>query len=165
MLEHTVEQVKQTKKYFEKQNYKKNYLIIGGREIEYYVAKKNFNLDLKDFVYRASNTAEKIYTMAVSESIPENLRPYFALEEFIEFMEKGIGYKKRVLDSEKETLKFVPEELKKDYLDRRIKLFERELELNEQQPEKYALNTEGDNGCEEFENNLKYLRQELEKIN
>lgn len=92
--------------------------------------------------------------MGVCESVPDYLRQFFILEEYIEFMEKGIKTKDRIIDSEREVIELVPNKYKKEYVDRRISLFKRELELDLLEPKKYKLE---EDGRREFEQNLKYL--------
>ncbi|MBD3208995.1 hypothetical protein GF367_01070 [Candidatus Woesearchaeota archaeon] len=158
MLEHTIKQIEQTKKSFQKQSYPYKTIDIAGRSINYYVVPQTLNEDLPDFVIRISNN--EAYVIGISNSVPEQLQPYFVLEEYIEFMEKGIEKENCVIEAEQEVIAIIPQTFKKDYLKKRIALFTKELILDKKQPDKYALGTKG---RQEFENNLTYLKAELAK--
>lgn len=161
MLEHNIEQIEMTRKYFISNKFLFKKINVGGRNLEYFVLPQKLNNDLPDFVYRVTNSALKQYVMGVSESVPETLQPYFILEEYIEFMEKGINYENRVIESEKEVVSLIPSHLKKDYLQRRIALFLKELEQDKKDGKKYNL---GKKGRLEFEKNIYYLNTELANI-
>jgi hypothetical protein len=158
MRDHSVEDIERVERYLKKKGYPFIKVSIEGREIGYYEVSREENPDLRYFVMRFSNNETKRYVMGVSTDVPQLLRPFFVLEEYIEFIEKGIDYKGRVIEAESEVLPLVPLPMRKDYISKRLSLFKKELELDEKQPEKYDL---GDDGRQEFEANVMFLEREL----
>ena len=159
MIEHTEEDVRRTRALFLRRDYPLREASIAKREIQYFVLPQELNEDLPDFVFRVTRTGFPEYVMGVSASVPADLQPYFILSEWIEFMELGLGIEGRVVQAEKKVLEIIPEPLRRNYLERRVRLFTAELKLDQDQPEKYAL---GDDGRVEFKKNLAYLSSELD---
>ncbi|GEM_PF-2858350 len=162
MLDHTIEQIEQTEAYFRKEKFPVVVSDTAGRDLKYHIIPQSLNPDLPDFIYRVSNDKTKRHVMAVSDSVPKELQPYFILAEYIEFIGLGLGKESRVKEAEKITLNAIPTDLLKDYLERKIRLYETELKLDVKEPEKYAL---GQEGRSEFENAVAFLHEQLKKLN
>jgi hypothetical protein len=159
MIEYTKDQIEKTRGYFEQVGYflvKEN---VAGRSLEYFLLPQELNKDLPNFIYRVTNSNLADYILGVSADVPKIIQPYFALAEYIEFKEKGLGVFNRVADTEKAVLEVIPENLKKDYLTLKLDLFKRELELDKVSPESYQLEDEGRN---EFSKAVNFLEKELE---
>ena len=154
MHEHSLEEIDNLKRYLTRKQYDFFQQSIRGRNIEYWVASQKENPSLPDFVYRATNSNLENYVLMVSDSVPEKLRPYFILAEYIEFKEKDINQKNRVIESEKEVLKMIPNELKKEYIKRKLALYKKDLQNNKENPKKYLLNEED---IEEFNKAIDFL--------
>ncbi|MCF7866105.1 hypothetical protein K9L67_00690 [Candidatus Woesearchaeota archaeon] len=158
MEDFTIERIEETRKTFIENNFYFVKKEIGNRYIEYYELPQDLNKDLPNFVCRVTNNETKKYILGVSLNIPTKIRPYFALEEYIEFIEIGMDKENRVLEAEKEVLKIIPEKIKKEYIRLKIDLFETELKLYKKYPNDYLL---GEDGVKEFEKATKYLKNEL----
>ncbi len=162
MLDHTIEQIEQTEAYFRKEKFPVVVSDAAGRDLKYHIIPQSLNPDLPDFIYRVTNDKTKRNVMGVSQSVPKELQPYFILAEYIEFIEIGLGARGRIKEAERRTLNVIPTDLLKDYLERKVKLYETELELDVKEPEKYAL---GQEGRSEFENAVAFLHEQLKKLN
>jgi hypothetical protein len=158
MIDHTIQQIEETEKYFNDKGFSLLEKTVAGRDLRYYVMPQSMNLDLQDFIFRVTNDASKKYLIGVSDSVPEKLQPYFALAEYIEFIELGINRKERVMEAEKIVLSVIPDELSKEYIQRKVKLLQTELKLDSSQP-KYAL---GSDGRKEFNAAIKFLESKVE---
>jgi hypothetical protein len=161
MIEHTKEQIEQVRGYFQNEGYPLVRENVAGRGLEYFLLPQTLNEDLPEFIYRVTNTNLADYVLGVCESVPKELQSYFALAEYIEFKEKGLGAINRVSNTEEEILNIIPKELKKEYIQTKLRLFQRELYLDEVNPEVYQLE---DEGTKEFKKAVNFLERELEKF-
>ena len=105
---------------------------------------------LPDFVFRMTGKSKNGYVLGISEKVPEKFRPYAILNEYIEFMEKDLSSSKRVVEAEKEVLKYVPEKIKLDYIKWRVDFFQRILNGNKKNPEMFMFSL---NDVRAFEKN------------
>lgn len=157
MKRFTKDEIDATRNYCRKQGMPELELHLAGREFAYFVVPQSVNLDLPNFVFRVTGNSEDGYVFGVDERVPETLRPYALLEEYIEFMEKGIGEEDRVLDSEFEVLSIIDDEkVKRDYVLMRRDFFRNLLRQNETNPEKYMFS---EDDVVEFRKNLSMLEE------
>lgn len=154
MINHSLRQIEQMEQLFKDRNYPLVNADVGGRKFAYYVLPQLLNNDLPDFIYRVTNNETRRYVMGVSESVPAELQPYFALAEYIEFIEIGIDVPGRIIEAEKRVLSVIPAEYMDDYLKRKTALYQTEIGLDEKEPDKYLL---GDEGRHEFEQTIAFL--------
>lgn len=162
MIEHTKEQIEQARRYFQNEGYSLVKENVAGRGLEYFLLPQDLNEDLPQFIYRVTNTNLADYVLGVCEEVPRELQSFFALAEYIKFKEKGLGLLNRVVNTEKEVLDIIPDKIKEAYIKTKLKLFQRELYLDQVNPEVYQLE---DEGRKEFQKAVSFLETELEKFN
>ena len=161
MIDHTIEQIEQTRKFFQSEGFSLVQSTIAGRNLEYYLIPQSFHTPLPDFIYRVTNDATKKHIMGVSTSVPEGLQPYFILAEYVEFIEIGLNQTNRVMRAEEIVISTIPKQLLKDYLERKIRLYNVELELDAEHPDTYLLGSEGRT---EFDKAIHLLERKLKDI-
>lgn len=126
MHEFTPQQIEATKRYFEVERFAVERTQIGGIAVEYFVIPQSQNPALPDFALRmthTNDTGEVFGIFGVSNSIPSPLRPYVALHEIVEFTEIGIKTQNRCVTAEQRVLSLIPENLRDEYIQRRILFF------------------------------------------
>lgn len=156
MIDHTIEEIEKMRKYCDANSYSKITKTFRHRTIEYYTLPPETNPDLPGFIARASNHATKTYVIAISVAVPDAIQSYYALAEYIEFVEQGITTPGRVIAAEKEVLAIIPKALIPCYCKHKSALFQEELLLSKQQPEKYALD---ESDVQEFKNAIIFLKK------
>ncbi len=142
--------------YFEEEGYEQRHSSIGKRDVSYFCLPQLLNPDLPNFVFRMTGEPEDGYVIGVSSNIPDRFKPYFALEEYIEFMEKGIVTEGRVAEAEKEVISFVPDALKKSYINMRLEFFRTLLGQSDKSPGKYLFS---EDDVTEFRKNIEMLQK------
>jgi len=95
---------------------------IGGRKIKFFVLPASLNKGLPDFALAVVTDDRSHYVFGVSESVPEPFRKYWAFHEHVEYLEELEGPDRCVRTLEQE-LRLVPEDLKPEYLRRRLAFF------------------------------------------
>lgn len=158
MIDHTVEQVEEQERRFKNENCPLVPRDIHGRNFRYYQVPQSFFPPLPDFIIRATNNATKRYVIGVSNSVPEMLQDYFAMAEYVEFVEIGLEKMGRVRRAEEVVMLKIPRRLLVDYARRKINLFKKELELDSQQSEFYLL---GEDGRREFAEAISFLESKI----
>ncbi|MBS3162417.1 hypothetical protein J4467_00685 [Candidatus Woesearchaeota archaeon] len=158
MIDFTETQVRNIEILFRERNYSFRERNIGCRNFGYYFLPSEINPELSDFILRITNQESKLYVIGVSESVPFAIRDYFALAEYIEFIELDLGLEGRVRQAEEIVLGIVEPELKRDYITKKLGLYKRELDLDRSKPEEYCL---GDEGRREFLRAIDYLDEQL----
>ncbi|MBI2044187.1 hypothetical protein HYT24_02375 [Candidatus Pacearchaeota archaeon] len=159
MIDHTIQQVEDQRKEFVKRKYQLHvHTNLGGRLLSYYIVPQDYYSPLPDFIIRATNNSTKNYVIGVSDSVPQELRPFFALAEYVEFVEMRLRQRGRVMAAEEEIMKVIPTYLRSAYIERKIRLYEKELELDRKDPDVYLL---GEEGREEFSDTINFLRRRL----
>ena len=100
---------------------------IKDLPVKYFVLPQTLSSDLQDFALRMTYTdpttkkVEGIF--GVSDSVPAELRPYWAAHEVIEFTQVGISTKGRCAISEQRVVEMLPNELRDAYVARRVDFF------------------------------------------
>ena len=164
MKEFSPQQVEQTRLFFENRGFPIEKAQLGNLEVSYWVIPQIMNSDLLDFALRMTTTNTETKEVSgifgVSDSIPAELRPYWAAHEIIEFTEIGINTNGRCSLAEQKTLSLVPDSLREQYVNRRtifftnlIDFFKKEIEKN---PESYSKDD-----IRETEASLRYLNQTI----
>jgi len=127
MIEFSRDQIEGTKEYFVKEGFPVEESQLGEVEVSYFVIPQALNPVLEDFALRMTftdpETNEVSGIFGVSDSVPAELRPYWAAHEIIEFTDIGIDKVGRCEESEVRVLDLVPVSLKKTFIDRRIAFF------------------------------------------
>ena len=147
MIDHTVAQIEETQRYFRIHRYPLVNASIAGRVFEYYQlppdmpeANHPLHFPLPDFISRVTNSQTRRYVIGVSTSVPLELQQYFALAEYIEFIEIGIRTKGRVKQAEETIVSMLPGHLLHDYLSRKIVLFKNELDNDMKEKKSLPIN-------------------------
>jgi hypothetical protein len=130
--------------------------------VSYFVIPQAMNPGLQDFALRMTNTnpetKEVFGIFGVSDSIPVEIRPYWAAHEIVEFTEIGISTNGRCKSAEKEVLSLMPDDLKEQYIERRITFFANLIDFFRQEiannPDSYS-----QDDISEAEATLNYLNQ------
>jgi len=156
----TKEEIDRTRSYCVKQGMPELELKLAGREFSYFVMPASLNTDLPNYVYRATGVQSDGYCFGVDERMPERLRPYALLEEYIEFIELGMEKENRVIDSENEVISLIIDEtLRQEYVLMRRDFFRNLLIQNEKRPELYLFT---DDDVVEFKKNLSMLEEKAQ---
>ena len=128
MKEFTQPQIDSTRQYFE--GNEECYIessVIEDIDIEYWVIPQSMNLALEDFALRMTITdpaTEKVSGIfGVSDSIPQELRPYWVLHELIEFTQIGIETEGRCANAERAVVSLLQDDVRESYIKRRITFF------------------------------------------
>jgi len=128
---------------FKNRGYQPKETHIERRNFRYYALPPEINPELPDFILRITNNSSKRYVIGVSTDVPPIIRDYFALAEYIEFLELGLDIEGRVAKAEEIVLGLLEPPLKSIYVQRKLRLFRKELELDQLNPQKYCLEDEG----------------------
>jgi hypothetical protein len=127
MKEFETSVIEGTKSYFEKNNFPVETVSLNDEVIPYYVLPPHLEPALPDFSVRITSTnletGEVTGIFGVSESVPPELRPHWAKHEMIEFLQIGIDFKGRCSEAECAVLEEIPEEIRLDYIARRVVFF------------------------------------------
>src|SRR5450759_207185 len=94
MNEFLRQQIEQTRRIFRQEGFPVENAMVGDLEVSYYVIPQGKNPSLPDFALRMtpknpSTKDDGIF--GVSDSVPAELRPYWAAHEIIEFTQIGIN--------------------------------------------------------------------------
>jgi len=162
MKEFPPQQIEQTRIFFENKNFPVETANLGALHVSYWVVPQAMNPGLPDFALRMTKTDPETKEVSgifgVSDSVPAELRPYWAAHEIIEFTEIGIKTDGRCHLAEQKTLNLVPGALREKYINKRkafftnlIGFFKDEIKNN---PESYS-----QDDVEEAAATLDYLNQ------
>ena len=140
---------------------------LVNKKIRYYVLPQSLSPDLPDFAFRMTTgrnpaTEGVVGIFGVSETVPSLLRPYWALHEIIEFTQMGIDKKGRCSDAERYVLDLVPENLRKEFIEKRIKFFEGVVAYFKKELERKTESYTGDD-LKEAEASLLFLQNTQKK--
>lgn len=128
MREFSPEQIESARKNFAAGGFPLRNVQLDGRTFSYYVMPQEVFGVLEDFAFRMTHTEPQNGLVSgifgVCDSVPEELRDYWAAHEYIEFVEIGIAEKRRCLRAEKSVLDLIPEGLCQQFITRRISFFE-----------------------------------------
>lgn len=101
---------------------------IGGRDFSYFVIPQKVFTALPDFAMRMTHTdpetGEVEGIFGVSDSVPEEMRDFWVLHEYVEFIEIGIDQKGRCVEAEIQVVQTIPDDLAPQYVLRRIIFFQ-----------------------------------------
>jgi hypothetical protein len=162
MKEFSPQQIEQTKLFFESKKFPVEHFQLGSLEVSYFVIPQAINPGLQDFALRMTNTnpdtKEVFGIFGVSDSIPVEIRPYWAAHEIVEFTEIGISTNGRCKSAEKEVLSLMPDSLKEQYVQRRITFFANLIDFFRQEITKNRDSYSQDD-VSEAEKTLNYLNQ------
>lgn len=127
MKEFSLPEIEGTREYFKKEGFAVEEARLGDLYVSYWVVPQKAFADLPDFAMRMTNTnpetSEVLGIFGVSDSVPQELRPYWAAHEIIEFTQIGINTKKRCVSAEEGVVGLVPDGLKDAYIAKRTEFF------------------------------------------
>ena len=123
MKKYSKEQIDETRNHFKKERYAEIGVSIHGNDFSYYVLPKSLQPALPDFVFRMTGEPEDGYVFGISDSMPDAFRQYAVAHEFIEFTRIGIDTQGRCVEALRTELMLVPEDIKSDYINRRMDFF------------------------------------------
>jgi hypothetical protein len=134
---------------------------IGEIDFFYRIIPQSINPKLPDFAFRMTRTNPETKQTSgifgVSDSVPTELRPYWVAHEVIEFTKIGINTKGRCNLAELKVMSLIPDNLKEQYVNRRIPFFSNLINLFKEEVAKNTGNfTEDD--IKEAEATLNYLK-------
>lgn len=129
MQEFSPQQIQAAKAYFEGQKYPVTSSQVGDFSLRFFTIPQAQEPRLTDFALRMTGRNPETGFMeglyGVSDSVPEHLRPWWALHEQIEFEYIGIDEKNRCARAEATVLQFIPPELRAEYIIRRAGFFDK----------------------------------------
>src|SRR3989344_2529818 len=123
MTKYKPEDVKQAREYFASQGFPEKRMPVAERDISFFVMNPEINPGLKNFAFVCDGNLKDGYALGVSSEVPEQFQPFWALHEFVEYLELGRetpGRCKKALDEE---LKVIPAEFKPAYIPMRAGFF------------------------------------------
>ena len=127
MKEFPLEQIEGTREYFKAQGFPVEEAQLGDLQVSYWVIPQGLNPGLQDFALRMTKTdpetGEVSGIFGVSDSVPAELRPYWAAHEIIEFTKIGIGQDGRCKLAEERAVGLVPPGLRDAFIGRRAMFF------------------------------------------
>lgn len=127
MKEFSQAEIEGAEAYFTSQKYRVEEVRVGDLEISYFVLPQSSAPDLPDFAWRMTHTDPQTGKVSgrygVSDSVPEELRPYWVAHEKIEFEDIGINTSGRCISAERRIIDLVPGSLKSKYVIRRTAFF------------------------------------------
>ena len=103
----------------------------------YFVLPQSMNQNLQDFALAMVTEDKSHYLFGVSDSLPEAYRPYWAFHEFVEYVGEPESPERCVRALERE-LSIVPNEIKPEYLLRRLTFFQNLVRYASGKPDEYA---------------------------
>ncbi len=138
MKQYRKSDIENARQFFINESYPEVAADVGGRSIRFFVLPQTLAEHLPDFVYRCTGKPEDGYVIGVADSVPEELRPYSAVHEYIEFVEIGIGTKGRCVSALEQELGLVPDELKARHVRLRLDFFSRLVTHAKRNPAEYT---------------------------
>tara|TARA_Y100000310_G_scaffold124700_1_gene123492 strand:- start:114774 stop:115310 length:537 start_codon:yes stop_codon:yes gene_type:complete len=110
------------------QDYQQKTAKLDYRSIDYFILPKDIFKDpngkqIPNGLFRMTGEPRAGYLVGVSEQVPEELKPYFALSEHDEFMVYGLGDPMRTLHSEQKIVSLLNPDLKDNYVKNKLKLY------------------------------------------
>lgn len=161
MKEFSSQAIEQTKSFLEGKNFPVENSKVGNLEVSYWIIPQSLNPTLPDFAFRMTNTdsatGEVLGIFGVSESVPQELRPYWAAHEIIEFTQIGIGKEGRCEEAEKTVVNLLPDNLRRQYIDKRILFFSNLVNFFQQELIK-STEDYTENDVKEAQDSLAYLQ-------
>lgn len=128
MKEYSLADIEATSRYFESQQFPVYEASVGDVSFKYSVLPQHLAPDLPDFAFRMTHRDPENKQMTgiygVSESVPEEMRPYWAAHEVIEFEQIDLETQGRCASAEERILALVPDRLKTDFINRRVTFFD-----------------------------------------
>lgn len=128
MKEFPQPQIDSTQRYFETQGFLVETKQLGDLTVSYFVLPQALNPDLQDFALRMTRTDVQTHEVSgifgVSDSVPQELRPYWAAHEIIEFLQIGISEKSRCVEAEERVIGLINLDFKNEYIERRTVFFD-----------------------------------------
>jgi len=111
-------------------------------------------------LFRMTGEPDEGYIIGVSDEVPIIIKPHFAMSEHDEFMIYGLNDKDRTLHSEKNMLRIIGsgEDVKKKYVDNKLKLYLHILEKSAGNLEAWGFNQEDFNG---FQRAVEFLKEQI----
>lgn len=128
MKEFSPDQINGTREHFIREGFPIEETNLGDLPVSYFIIPEKLEPNLPDFAFRMTRTDPETQEISgifgVSDSVPKELRPYWAAHEIIEFTQFGIHRQERCVLAEERTLRLVPKELLGQFIKRRINFFE-----------------------------------------
>ncbi|MCR4264398.1 MAG: hypothetical protein NUV98_06810 [Candidatus Roizmanbacteria bacterium] len=129
MKQYEQSEIDQTRGYFERQEFPVEEVNVEGIAVPYFVIPQELMPSLPDFAFRMTRTDPEagnvVGIFGVSDSVPEELRTYWALHEIIEFMQIGIDQEGRCAQAEELVVAQIPVEHAAAYIEKRKVFFEK----------------------------------------
>jgi hypothetical protein len=113
-------------------------VFVGERRISFFEMPAGPEGSLKNFAFQyTTGISGDKYLIGVSEEIPKDFQSFWALHEYVEYVElPGVkGNCRMALDEE---LRFVPDVITGEYIPMRAKFFRDLVEYVKSKPEKYS---------------------------
>ncbi len=133
--------VQKTEAYFLEQQFPTETMEIDGETVSYYVMPQRLEPALPDFAFRMTYRDEEMSStkgiFGVSDSVPEELRPWWVRHEYEEFVRIGHEAIGCCAEAEKRVLVVIPEALRPDYLSRRMRFFANLIPYFQLHPKQY----------------------------
>ena len=151
---YTKEEIDRARDYLESEGFQKIEAELEDVSFVYYEVPQSLNEELPDFVMRMTGSSPddgKLY--GISKSVRKELRPYAVAHEVIEFGHLGIDHPDRCIFALDRELAIVPLNMFNEYVDMRMRFFERLIPYAKSNPEHYD-----SDDVRQFEANYRKLR-------
>lgn len=123
---------------FRSWGFKEEKIEVGGRKIAYFEMPSVLGGELKTFAYQlTSGNPEDGYVIGISDSVRRDFQPFWALHEYVEYMELP-GVKGRCRMALDEELSFLPDVLTGEYIPVRADFFRNLVKYARAHPEQYS---------------------------
>lgn len=125
MKEFSREEIDAWRKTFVGRGYLKKEAELDSRIVEYFVMPVNLFQGIPNGLFRMTGKPSDGYVVGVSNEVPLEIQPHFAISEHDEFMVFGLNDLERTLHSEQNILRIIGEsDLKQTYVPNKLKLYE-----------------------------------------
>ncbi|MBI2632154.1 hypothetical protein HYW75_04060 [Candidatus Pacearchaeota archaeon] len=98
---------------------------LDGRVIAYFVMPMNIFQGIPNGLFRMTGDIKEGYIIGVSQQVPLEIQPHFAVSEHDEFMVYGLNDQQRTLHSEQNILRILGgSNLRKIYIPNKVRLYD-----------------------------------------
>lgn len=155
MLKYSKNDIELAKGYFERKKYQRVDAALDSHNFSFYILPQHLNHKLPDFAYRCTTgNPQDGGVFGVSDSLPPEFRPHWALHEIVEFTEIGMDAPDRCVRALEKELAIVPEQIRPDYVRRRRAFFENLIRYAQDNPKEFTAED-----VKEFQKSYQHLEQ------
>jgi hypothetical protein len=121
---------------------------LDNRTIDYFILPQDLFQGIPNGLHRMTGNPEDGYVIGVSEQVPEDLKPYFALAEHDEFIVYGLNDIAKTLNAERKIISLLDANstLQKEYATNKLLLYQHITEHAKDDLEKWCFTLTDYNG-------------------